>query len=105
MENQKEIKKIVRQIARKYKPEKIILFGSFAWGNPTQDSDVDLFIVKNTKKAKGERLAKVEEILSDRKIPLDILVYTPNEVKERLSLGYFFIEDIVKKGKLIYAGK
>ena len=105
MENQKEIKKIVRQIARKYKPEKIILFGSFAWGNPTQDSDVDLFIVKNTKKAKGERLAKVEEILSDRKIPLDILVYTPNEVKERLSLGDFFIEDIVKKGKLIYAGK
>jgi len=49
MKNQKEIKKITKQIVEKYKPEKIIIFGSFAWGKPSKDSDVDLFIIKNTK--------------------------------------------------------
>ena len=101
----KEIKKIVEQIIKNYKPEKIILFGSFAWGNPIKDSDIDLFIVKNTNKPKGERLAKVEKILSERNVPLDILVYTPGEVKKRLALGDFFVEDIVKKGKIIYVSK
>jgi len=105
MRNQKEIKKIVGQIVKSYKPEKIILFGSFAWGKPTKDSDVDLFIIKNTKKPKGERLAKVEKILLDRTLPLDILIYTSQEVKRRLSLGDFFIEDVIKKGEVVYAGK
>jgi len=105
MKNQKEIKKITKQIVEKYKPEKIIIFGSFAWGKPSKDSDVDLFIIKNTKNPRGERLAKVERILLERALPLDILVYTPKEVRERLALGDFFIEDIIKKGTLIYAGE
>lgn len=47
---QEEIKKITTKIVKKYKPEKIILFGSFTWGKPTKDSDVDLLIIKNIKK-------------------------------------------------------
>ena len=105
MDKQKEIKRIVKQIAEKYKPEKIILFGSFAYGKPNKDSDVDLFIVKKTKKTRGERLMEVERMFLDRIIPLDILVYTPKEIKNRLSLGDFFIQDIVEKGKILYAGK
>ena len=100
-----EIQRITRQIVKKYKPEKIILFGSWAWGKPTEDSDVDLFIVKNTQKKKINRMYEVYKLLWSKKVPLDILVYSPKEVKERLSLGDFFIDDIIRNGKLIYERK
>lgn len=103
MNKQKEIKKIVSQIAKGYKPEKVILFGSFAYGKPDKGSDVDLLVIKNTEESKKKRLLGVEKMLLDRIMPLDILVYTPKEIENRLSLGDFFIEDIVKKGKLVYA--
>ena len=99
----KKIKKIVDQIKKKYKPEKIILFGSFAYGKPNKDSDVDLFIVKKTKETRIKRHLKVDRMLLDRDIPLDILVYTPQEIKKRISLGDFFIKNIIQKGKILYA--
>ncbi|HAM88371.1 MAG: polymerase beta domain protein region protein [Candidatus Falkowbacteria bacterium GW2011_GWC2_38_22] len=100
-----ELKKIVSVIKEKYKPEKIILFGSLAWGKATEDSDIDLFVVKNTKKARRERNRDVSRLLIDRKVAVDILVYTPSEVKERRRLGDFFIENILNSGKLLYAKK
>ena len=99
----KKIKKIVDQIKKKYKPEKVILFGSFAYGKPNKDSDVDLFIVKKTKEIRTKRHLKVDRMLLDRDIPLDILVYTPQEIKKRISLGDFFIKNIIQKGKILYA--
>ena len=99
----KKIKKIVDQIKKKYKPEKVILFGSFAYGKPNKDSDVDLFIVKKTKETRIKRHLKVDRMLLDRDIPLDILVYTPQEIKKRISLGDFFIKNIIQKGKILYA--
>lgn len=104
-ETRQKIKQITNKIIKEYKPEKIILFGSFAVGKSHKDSDVDLFIIKKSRKPKVERLAKVEKILSKRTLPVDILVYTPKEVEERLSLRDFFIEDIIKKGKLLYDSK
>lgn len=105
MKSQKEIKKITDQIVENYQPERIILFGSHAYGKPTKDSDVDLFIVKGTKKARTRRHLEVDRILLNRTIPIDILVYTPQEIKERLSLGDFFIKNIIQKGKTLYAKK
>lgn len=98
----KEIDKIVKQLQNKYKPEKIILFGSFARGKPKKDSDLDLFIVKKTRKNTLERILEVDKILFNRNLPLDILVYTPRQIKERLTLGDFFVEDILNKGKILY---
>ena len=101
MDKQKEIKRIVRQIAKKYKPEKIILFGSFAYGKPKASSDVDLLVIKNSKKRRVERikeiLMKVESVL-----PLEPLVYTPREIKNRLKIGDFFFQTIFEKGKIMY---
>ncbi|MFH1258482.1 MAG: nucleotidyltransferase domain-containing protein [Elusimicrobiota bacterium] len=98
---QQEIKKIAKQIIQNFKPEKIILFGSFAYGKPKPSSDVDLLIIKKSKKRKVERikeiLMKVESIL-----PFEPLVYTPKELKERLDLGDYFFVTIVKKGKILY---
>lgn len=98
-----EIKKITNQIVEKYQPEKIILFGSYAWGKPTKNSDVDLFIVKESDLSRRFRTTQVERILGSVSFPVDVLVYTPKEVEERRSLGDFFVKNIFKKGKTLYA--
>lgn len=101
MENQAEIKKITRQIVKHYKPEKIILFGSFAYGKPKPSSDVDLLIIKKSKKKRVER---IKEVLMkvENSLPLEPLVYTPKELKKRLDLGDFFFKTIFEKGKILY---
>lgn len=97
----KKIKKFTNILAKKYNPERVILFGSFAWGKPTSDSDVDLLIIKNTKKNFLQRHLEVRKII-DGQLPIDILVRTPREVKERLNLGDFFYQDILNKGKCLH---
>ncbi|MCK5465963.1 nucleotidyltransferase domain-containing protein [Candidatus Parcubacteria bacterium] len=99
---QNKIKPLVSKIVDKYNPDKVYLFGSYAWGNPTADSDIDLFIVKNTVESQRERSRKLRSLLFGSGIPFDLLVYTPNEVKERLKMGDFFINDIIKKGEVLY---
>ena len=99
---QKEIKKITRQIAENYHPEKIILFGSFAYGNPTEDSDVDLLVIKETKERFGSRLFEVCKYI-DSSIGTDVLVYTPKEWENSIRKNYYFLKEIKNKGKLIYA--
>lgn len=93
---------LVRNL-KKYKPEKIILFGSHAWGKPTKDSDIDLLIVKKTKENIYRRIPTALSYLNDiNNIAFDVLVMTPKEVENRLKLGDFFIRDIIKKGKFLY---
>ena len=101
----KEIDRIKIKLVQKYQPEKIILFGSYVWGKFTSDSDVDFFIIKNTKKRKLDRMYEVKKLLRDREIPIDILIYTPKEIKKRLDLGDYFVEDVIKKGQIIYERK
>ena len=101
-EIKEEIKKIIEQIKDKYKPKKIILFGSFAWGKPNKNSDIDLLIIKDTKKDYYQRIPEVRSLLHNIDRAFDILVMTQKEVAKRLKLGDFFIEDILKKGKVIY---
>lgn len=98
----RQIKKVAEKIVQEYKPDKIILFGSFAWGKPHPDSDVDLFIVKKTKHT-FELARKIDGSLFPRPFPLDLLVYTPEQLKRREKLGDFFINDILSKGKMLYA--
>lgn len=97
----KEAENIVQQVWVKYKPEKIILFGSYARETSNPESDVDLLIIKNTRK---RRVARVKEVLSliDYNIPLDPIIYTKKELNERLRIGDPFIEKIIKEGKTIY---
>ena len=97
-----EIQKIADQIVENYHPEKIILFGSYAWGKPTKSSDVDLFIVKKSNLERRWRGAKAYRAIRDRELPVDIVVYTPRELKERLKLGDFFINRIINEGHTIY---
>lgn len=96
------IKEITQKIVKEYKPEKIILFGSYAWGKPREDSDVDLFIVKKSQKRRMRREQELRLKLYPAGLPMDLLIYTPGEVQKRLAMGDFFIEDIISKGKVLY---
>lgn len=92
----------VKKIAAKLKPEKIILFGSYAKGNPTPDSDVDLLIILDTQKSRKDRVVEVSLLLYPRFFPVDILVKTPQEIEADLAGGNFFIRNILEKGKVLY---
>ncbi len=100
-----EIDKIVSRLVDAYGPEKVFLFGSYAYGEPHADSDLDILIIKKTSDRFIDRLINVRRIVSDpeRSIPFDPIVLTPDEVAERLAIGDQFIEEIVKKGEVLYA--
>ena len=101
----KLILEIVKRIKQEYGPEKIILYGSYAYGKPTEDSDIDLLIIKETDKRRVDRFVEVSRILYQpgRRISISPLVYTPGEVQERLSLGDDFVEEILTRGEVLYA--
>jgi predicted nucleotidyltransferase len=100
-----ELNKIVRQVVDAYRPEKIILFGSYAYGHPHADSDLDLLIIKNTSERFIDRWINVRRIVSDpqRRIPFEPIVLTPEEITERLAVGDQFIGEIIQKGQVLYA--
>ena len=98
------IAQLIAKIVREYKPQKIVLFGSYAYGEPDEDSDIDLLIVKDTDKRPIERWMEVKRLLRDRnrRISVSPLVYTPKELEERLAIKDFFIQEVLKKGKVLY---
>ena len=97
----REIKNLCERIAIEFHPEKIILFGSHAYGKPQWDSDVDLLVIMPFR---GRHTRKAIEIL-DRLNPataLDLLVRTPKQVEQRLAMGDFFMREIIERGKVMY---
>lgn len=100
----KSIRDIAEKIVREFQPEKIILFGSYAWGTPGPDSDVDLFIVKSgLQEPKHFRTTVIDRILDRHaRTSWDALVYTPEEVEERLMLGDFLTRRIFQDGRVLY---
>ena len=102
---QKIIDEVVEKIKTEYQPEKIILYGSYAYGEPDEDSDIDLFIVKETPMERIYRFAEVKRLVyrPERGIPVSPLVYTPVELEHRLAIGDQFVEEILTKGITLYA--
>lgn len=95
------IKKLCRRIAEEFKPEKIILFGSQAYGKPTPDSDVDLLVVMQFEGSYFEQSHKIRMRLG-LTLPIDLLVRTPTELQYRLEIGDRFMQEIVEQGKVMY---
>jgi predicted nucleotidyltransferase len=92
------IEKIIRKIRKQFKPQRIILFGSYAWGKPSDDSDIDIFLIMESNLRRDVRAYQVQKIFSDRTFPLDIIVYTPEEVNQSLKRGTLFIKEILERG-------
>lgn len=97
-----KIRAVARRLGRQLRPKKVILFGSYAYGRPHADSDVDLFIIMKSRLHPAERATQAYGLLDSRPFPIDILVRTPAEVRHRLSLGDPFIKEIVTRGKTLY---
>jgi predicted nucleotidyltransferase len=96
------LNEIVRRIVGELCSEKIILFGSYGYGSPTNDSDVDLLVIMETNDRPADRYLAVSRLIRPRPFPLDILVKTPAEITQALAKGDFFIREIVTKGQTLY---
>ena len=98
---QKEIDSLCRQIVSKFKPQKVILFGSYAYGRPNEDSDVDLLVVMPHEGRNHQQAVKMR-LGVQTSMPLDLLVRTPEQVRERIEMEDFFMREIVEQGKVLY---
>ncbi len=101
----KTIDEIRDTIISKYEPDRIILFGSRATGTATETSDIDLLILKDTNDRPLDRRIHVETLLSDRAVPIDIVVYTPQEMNYLFSIGSPFVEEVIETGRVLYMRK
>lgn len=99
--NMSEISDQVQVNVGKFRPDKIILFGSYAKGNPGPNSDVDLLVIVNTRQSTWDLAVEISLALK-HSFPMDILVRTPREIARRLKYGDFFIRNILENGKVLY---
>jgi predicted nucleotidyltransferase len=98
-----DIQALADKIAREFHPEKIILFGSYAHGTPTPDSDVDLLVImKRDGKTPYQQAAEIY-MKRPSTFPVDILVRTPEEFEQRLQMRDWFMRDIARDGVILYA--
>ena len=91
----------VSQIVDKFHPQKIILFGSYAYGRPRPESDLDLLVVMDTALKETEQAVRICQTI-EYHFGLDLIVRTPTVLTRRLALGDPFIHEIVHKGKVLY---
>ena len=98
------IRRAARKVAAEIRPEQVILFGSYAYGKPNSDSDVDLLLVirKNSRKARQTALLKASSALDPRPFPLDLLIRSKSQMKSRIAQGDFFLQDILDHGRILY---
>jgi len=96
------LKEVTERIVEAFAPERVILFGSYAHGKPTPDSDVDLLIVMESNERPSERRRAVSRLFRERPFPMDIIVRTPQEMKRSLERVDPLIHDILLKGKVLY---
>jgi len=90
-----------RRIAKQFNPQKIILFGSYAYGVPTEDSDVDILVIMPFQGRNPEKATEIW-MATKPKFPIDIMVRKPAEIKKRLRQGDFFLQEITERGKILY---
>ena len=98
-----QLRPYLQVLVEQFHPERVILFGSYAYGEPTADSDVDLLIVRDIEKSPVSEATRIRRALrhlrhSVSNLPLDIMVRAPEDLRERIAQGADFHEEIVRKG-------
>jgi predicted nucleotidyltransferase len=102
MIDNEQIDVIVSRIATSYNPDKIILFGSYAHGNYTENSDLDFILIKETTAPKHKRGVEVRKLFFGLPIPMDFKIYTSAEFRNELSNKYSFLSSAIKGSKVLY---
>jgi uncharacterized protein len=95
------IQNVVDQIIDLFHPQKIILFGSYAYGTPRPESDVDLLVIMDTQKSGLEQTSMICKQIKYR-FGLDLIVYTPQVLAQRLEWGDSFLKEIIRRGTTLY---
>ncbi len=103
-----DLKNSIVETLKSLKPEKIILFGSYAYGNPKDESDIDLLVIKDIPKEKvRDYRIKIKKLLwqhfRKHNISFDVLVDSEDRISDRIKIGDLFYEEIYNKGQVIYA--
>ena len=96
-----DISEWAARIARVFQPERIILFGSYAYGKPSEESDVDLLVIVPHAESTIRKAAEIRLTLPSD-IAVDVLVRTPEQIRARLRMNDFFIREVVTKGRVLY---
>ena len=99
---QKKIEEMVRRIVERFHPDRIILFGSYARGEAGPDSDVDLLVVMSVPGSRRKKATEIDISLSDRQVPLDLLVVTPEQFERDREMIGTVIRPAVREGKVLY---
>jgi predicted nucleotidyltransferase len=94
------IRRYARQVAEHFLPEKIILFGSYAYGTPHEDSDVDILVIMPARN-QIDQAVRIDRVI-EAPFPLDLIVRTPKNMAWRLEEGDSFLQEIVTRGKVLY---
>ncbi len=97
-----QVQDVVDRIVEGYDMEKIIIFGSYARGDWTEDSDLDLLVIKETEARPFDRIGEVSGFCWPRSLGLDILVQTPSELEDALVQGDLFVRRIVREGVVVH---
>jgi len=95
-----QIQAFSQAVAREFRPEKIVLFGSYAYGTPTEDSDVDLLVVMPFDRRQGRKSLEIRQRIPAG-FPLDLIVRTPDFIAQRLEWGDCFTQEILTKGMVL----
>ena len=99
------LRDITQKVIQAFRPKNVILFGSYAYGVPTPDSDLDLLIVMESRDRPAERIRKVSDLFDPRPLPMDFVVLTPGEMRRRLSGFDPFLEEVLEKGQMLYGSE
>ncbi len=102
MVNRSLIRKYARTVGREFRPQRVVLFGSYARGKATEDSDVDILIIMDHDKPRNVDQAIAIRLKADTPFPMDLLVKRPAEVAERLAMNDTFIRSILEEGEVLY---
>jgi len=97
-----EIDTLVRQIVARIQPKKVIIFGSYAKGTATIKSDLDICVIVETELPMAHRADDLKPMLYYSVIPIDVHVYTPQEVEEYSKEQFSFIDSVIKSGRIVF---
>lgn len=95
------IKQVVEQIVEQFHPQKVILFGSHAYGKPHTESDVDILVIMETRLSGAQQAVKILQAINAN-FGIDLVVYTPQRLAQRLQWGDSFLLEVVTRGRVLY---
>ena len=101
MVTKQQIKQLTMKIVRDFHPVRVILFGSYGYGEPDENSDVDLLVVLPSVENRIRKSSEIHRSVFSG-FPLDVIVYSEQSLNERLKKEDFFLREIIQKGQLLY---